>query len=97
MDNRRLLLLIIFSFSLVMLWDAWQKYSQPKGALPATVAGAEAPAPQPSANLHTPLPAAPVTGAVSAARETALLGVLRLEPSTLERFREDVVAAPPVH
>ncbi len=38
-----------------------------------------------------------VTGAVSAARETALLGVLRLEPSTLERFREDVVAAPPVH
>jgi YidC/Oxa1 family membrane protein insertase len=36
MDNRRLLLLIVFSFSLVMLWDAWQKYSQPKAASPAT-------------------------------------------------------------
>jgi hypothetical protein len=30
MDNRRLLLLLVFSFSLVMLWDAWQKYNQPK-------------------------------------------------------------------
>lgn len=29
MDNRRLLLLLVFSFSLVMLWDAWQKYNQP--------------------------------------------------------------------
>jgi YidC/Oxa1 family membrane protein insertase len=38
MDNRRLLLLlIVFSFSLVMLWDAWQKYSQPKAILPAAV------------------------------------------------------------
>ncbi|EXI85579.1 MAG: hypothetical protein AW12_02263 [Candidatus Accumulibacter sp. BA-94] len=52
MDNRRLLLLLIFSFSLVMLWDAWQKYNQPK-APPVAVAGtAEAPAPKPSSSLH---------------------------------------------
>ena len=30
MDNRRIILLMIFSFSLVMLWDAWQKHNQPK-------------------------------------------------------------------
>jgi YidC/Oxa1 family membrane protein insertase len=67
MDNRRLLLLIVFSFSLVMLWDAWQKYSQPKAASPATSGSAEAPAPQPSTNLHAPLPAAPATTAVASA------------------------------
>ncbi|MBK8115115.1 MAG: membrane protein insertase YidC [Candidatus Accumulibacter sp.] len=71
MDNRRLLLLIIFSFSMVMLWDAWQKYSQPKAILPAPVATtAVPPAPQPSANLHEPRPAAPGT-AVATTVETA--------------------------
>ena len=41
MDNQRLrlILLLVFSFSLVMLWDAWQKYSQPKAVVP-TVTGA---------------------------------------------------------
>ncbi len=32
MDNRRLILLLIFSFSIVMLWDAWQKHNLPKPA-----------------------------------------------------------------
>ena len=39
MDNRRLILLLIFSFSLVMLWDAWQR----QHAVPA-VAGMPSPA-----------------------------------------------------
>jgi YidC/Oxa1 family membrane protein insertase len=43
MDNRRLLLLLIFSFSLVMLWDAWQKYNQPKAVASTTVSTAETP------------------------------------------------------
>lgn len=30
MDNRRLILLLVFSFSLVMLWDAWQRQSLPR-------------------------------------------------------------------
>lgn len=37
MDNRRLILLLVFSFSLIMLWDAWQKQNQPK---PGTTAKA---------------------------------------------------------
>jgi len=41
MDNRRLILLLVFSFSLIMLWDAWQKQNQPK---PAPLAKAAPPA-----------------------------------------------------
>ncbi len=69
MDNRRLLLLLVFSFSLVMLWDAWQKYNQPPPVAPT--AGAVTPgstdvaAPQPSASLHSPVPTLP--GAAPAA------------------------------
>lgn len=33
MDNRRLVLILVFSFSLVMLWDGWQKSVQPKSTL----------------------------------------------------------------
>ena len=34
MDNRRLILLLVFSFSLIMLWDAWQRQGAPKSATP---------------------------------------------------------------
>ena len=30
MDNRRLILFVVFTFSLLMLWDAWQKQGQPQ-------------------------------------------------------------------
>ena len=33
MDTRRLILVLIFTFSSFMLWENWQKYHQPK--LPA--------------------------------------------------------------
>ena len=42
MDNRRLLLLFVFSFSVFVLWDAWQKYNQPP-APPVTEAAVAAP------------------------------------------------------
>jgi len=63
MDNRRLLLLLVFSFSLVMLWDAWQKYNQPPVVATTAVGAAQAPTPQPSASLHAPLPEAPTIAA----------------------------------
>jgi YidC/Oxa1 family membrane protein insertase len=39
MDNRRLMLLLVFSFSLIMLWDAWQRQNMPKAPAVATVTG----------------------------------------------------------
>jgi YidC/Oxa1 family membrane protein insertase len=63
MDTQRLILLFIFSFSLLMLWEAWEKHNRPKPA--AVAAGAAAPqgVPAPAA----PASAAPKPGAVPAA------------------------------
>ncbi len=41
MDNRRLILLLVFSFSLIMLWDAWQKQNIPKAPPSAVAVGAK--------------------------------------------------------
>ena len=54
MDNKRLILLLVFSFSLVMLWDAWQKYNQPPVPVQAqtavpTTSNPSVPTPSPSA------------------------------------------------
>lgn len=72
MDNRRLILLCIFSFSLVMLWDAWQKHNNPQPSAPTTTAAAASSAvPTPSGNLsvqsapgNAVSTAVPVPGAV---------------------------------
>jgi len=59
MDNRRLILLLVFSFSLIMLWDAWQKQGQPKpGAVATATQGAPAAAVQAGA-VPTPTPGTP--------------------------------------
>ena len=62
MDTQRLILLFIFCFSLLMIWEAWQKENQPKP--PATAAAPAAPkgVPEPS----TPPPAGAVPGAAPA-------------------------------
>ena len=69
MDTQRLILLIIFSFSLLMLWEAWQKENRP--TVPAQQA-------QPAATGDVPAPAAapPKTGAPAAA-PTGPLGIPR--------------------
>ena len=70
MDTRRLILVLIFTFSSFMLWESWQKYNQPKPpANAATAAPAEATVPQPTAALQAG--AAPA-GAPCAARSPAL-------------------------
>lgn len=65
MDTRRLILVLIFTFSSFMLWESWQKYNQPK---PAPQEAASAPAgsaaPVPSAALQAK--AAPGEAAVAA-------------------------------
>ncbi|HRH12854.1 MAG TPA: membrane protein insertase YidC [Azonexus sp.] len=67
MDTRRLILVLIFTFSSFMLWESWQKYNQPK---PSANASAETPAgsaaPQPTAALHAGTPNATVPTAAAA-------------------------------
>ncbi|MDP2829811.1 MAG: membrane protein insertase YidC, partial [Sulfuricellaceae bacterium] len=73
MDNRRLILLLVFSFSLIMLWDAWQKQSQPKLATATTTAAPAAGAP----TGVVPTPTLPTAGAgvVPAAVPTTAVAV----------------------
>jgi YidC/Oxa1 family membrane protein insertase len=76
MDTRRLILVMIFTFSSFLLWENWQKYNQPKPAAEVAAAGAPAAAasggdaPRPSVSLQagsvTP-PSATAAPAVNAA------------------------------
>lgn len=49
MDTRRIILFVIFSFSIMMLWDAWQRKDAPE-----TVASTQAASPQASADSSLP-------------------------------------------
>ncbi len=53
MDTQRLILLFIFGFSLLMIWDAWEKENRPKPAPQAPQSVPAAPA-KPSAQSTTP-------------------------------------------
>lgn len=66
MDTRRLILVFVFSFSLVMLWEAWQKYNNPQVPL-ATAPAATATAPVPEITASTPVSAASVPEGSAAA------------------------------
>jgi YidC/Oxa1 family membrane protein insertase len=57
MDTQRLILLVIFSFSLLMLWEAWEKEKRPKPA-PTT----------PAAQQSVPAPAQPAPAAGTQAK-----------------------------
>lgn len=69
MDNRRLILLLVFSFSLIMLWDAWQRQSLPKSAT-ATGAAVSSTA-APAGVVPTPTVPAAGTGPAGAVPVTA--------------------------
>jgi YidC/Oxa1 family membrane protein insertase len=64
MDTQRLIALVVFSFSALLLWDAWQKHNAPHVPPPAKVAASPAGIPTPTAPLAapgTPPPAAATT------------------------------------
>ncbi|MRR52071.1 MAG: membrane protein insertase YidC [Rhodocyclaceae bacterium] len=76
MDNRRLILLLMFGLSLFMLWDAWQKFTHPQPvttdvtAAAASRSGNSAPAAGAAGAVATPV--APATaGTVPAAANAA--------------------------
>jgi YidC/Oxa1 family membrane protein insertase len=81
MDTRRLILFLIFSFSLVMLWDAWQRFNHPPQ--PAVAAAPSVTPPTGAAALPVPaaagvaaLPgAAPAATPVAAAPATELIRI----------------------
>ena len=63
MDTQRLILFFVFSFSLLMLWEAWQKENRPleapAAAGPATGMPASAPTPSSAPKSVATAPAAP--------------------------------------
>ena len=71
MDSQRLILLMIFTFSLVMLWDGWQRHNQP--AQTAAVAGpatsGSAAAPTPTTSLSVDSNAVPAASAATLASD----------------------------
>ena len=80
MDTRRLILVLIFTFSSFMLWENWQKYNQPKPAADAvatTPSGAAVPTPsaslQPKGSPVAPVVSAPVSTAETFTVTTDLL------------------------
>jgi len=75
MDNQRLLLLLVFSFSVVMLWDAWLKYNQPKTVPPPAAAAVQPSPPQPSTSLQAPVAELPQTGVAVTAGSADIVSV----------------------
>ena len=59
MDTQRLILILIFSFSLLMLWEAWQKEHRPQPPAPNSQAPAAVPAPGKPAATPGVAPAPP--------------------------------------
>src|SRR5512140_1564604 len=72
MDTQRLILFVIFSFSALFLWEAWQREHRPPAPPVAqTAPGTSAEAPLPSV---TPTPGAAVTANPNAAPAAAQTG-----------------------
>jgi YidC/Oxa1 family membrane protein insertase len=59
MDTQRLILLFIFGFSVLMLWEAWEKEHRPKPAVTSPAASAQQGVPAPSAPAPTGAAASP--------------------------------------
>jgi YidC/Oxa1 family membrane protein insertase len=81
MDTQRLILLFIFSFSLLMLWEAWDKQSRPKPP----------PAP-PGAQQGVPAPATPAEPAAKAPPSAVPSAAPASEGETI-RVRTDLLVA----
>lgn len=87
MDNRRLILLVVFSFSLVMLWDAWQKYSNPP--LPTQSAAVSAAA----RDSSVPVPSAAQPAAATSAAVPAALSVPTAAKGEVVSIKTDLFVA----
>ncbi|MBS1227147.1 MAG: 60 kDa inner rane insertion protein [Proteobacteria bacterium] len=87
MDNRRLILLVVFSFSLVMLWDAWQKYNHPP--VPAQTAAVSAVA----RDASVPVPSAAQPAAASSASVPAVVSAPTVTKGEVVSIKTDLFVA----
>ncbi len=87
MDQRRLILFLVFAFALVMLWDNWLEYNRPQAPQPAVAAGAdsgvvgEVPTPSPGSSLTA---VAPPGGEAAMAAATVPRMVVRTDTMVVE-------------
>ena len=63
MDTQRLVLFFVFSFSLLMLWEAWQKENRPAAQAVSQTAASAVPNASPAPTPTTALPASPAPAA----------------------------------
>ncbi len=93
MDTRRLILVLIFTFSSFLLWENWQKYNQPKP--PAAAAGNEVPAgsaaPRPSVALQSANGAPVAAAGTSAVAADAFTVTTDLVKATISPVGGDIV------
>jgi YidC/Oxa1 family membrane protein insertase len=59
MDTQRLIALVVFSFSALLLWDAWQKHNAPRQVVAPASVSAPAGVPKPTTSLSAAAPAPP--------------------------------------
>ncbi|MBT9590425.1 MAG: membrane protein insertase YidC, partial [Thiobacillus sp.] len=77
MDNQRLILFIVFSFSLLLLWEGWQSKHAPQPVTPATTgAPAASTPPTPGQMLNAPVAAPAQAGFDKGARAVVETDVL---------------------
>jgi YidC/Oxa1 family membrane protein insertase len=67
MDSQRLILFLVFSFSLLFLWEAWQKYVNPPPPVAQKAAVTEAKKPADVPTISPGAPAAPTPATVGSA------------------------------
>ena len=86
MDNRRLILTLIFCFSLFMLWEGWMKHNQPPAPPPVATAGQDSGAGSaaPTTTLATPGEVPGALGASATAGASAPTVTVRTDMVTAE-------------
>src|SRR6185369_9337675 len=96
MDTQRLIALVVFSFSALLLWDAWQKHDAPKVAHPAatTIPAAPSSTPATPATSSTTSPTAPTPQSSAPQMPTASPAVPVGEPVLVHTDLYDAVISP---
>jgi len=90
MDNQRLILLLVFSFSLIMLWDAWTKQGQPPPVAAHVASAPSTAAPTPTSQLPAPQ-AAVAASAAAVPGNPAVASAARVQVKT-DLFSADISA-----